>query len=1375
MKYFLSFLLFMLVLAPSKLFAIIDYTDCDDSSETFLPATRIGSGAQAFLKICLPAQRNDGATLVDGLVNANIRGGLLQIGNQVLCAMDNTVSTTECINPDTKEFFKTDGTTNGCADSGTDDGCQNNDFRNGPDTAYLGLADYDNNISYGISVAEANTTTNSTMAKLTLDDEDEVIWAKLYWMGRISDESFANVGAVKFMTPTTSGIYQDISCTHYGSQSNEYYCATEVTNLVSQSGEYWVGNVKGRENDSNNFAAWSLAIVYKNSSAPFTNIAIYEGFNEFSSGETLSIPMSGFLTPATGDVNATFHVLAGESDDFYGDNVTAEDSNGNERLLINPVGISSNFLNATIQRYGVFDTDRLPNWQNALGVDIDSVSLEYDVSGTITPVLDNNQSSTVLRFRSTQDQLYIPMVAFTTEIYQPKLCYDYSYYQNNRFFTEDNNGSVNVTPAIVGNVNRGDPIRVRILVKNLEENSFANDLILTVTGLNEGNQAEYDGNLTRTEPNGVAYIPATEISSSIDHTKYLVASALGNQERVFSEFTIIPNTSSINLPLNMAVDFSISLANGITIDYRDFELKDEVPLCTSSNFAYQPQWGIFNIEDTNARAAADASGANRKYNLFTQVAGRPFSIDITTYAATDPNQPISGIQTIVAVDLIDIKEGHDVNDSCYDPASLTPRIWVPILDNGNTYTTVDFAQAILDGDIANLDDFFAVTRENVSVRVSMTVANDGNDSLIDWEIRTSNPQIGTVQINNFSDVIQTYGPACQNPVTTTAGGSNTPHTATTVSDACGNSGAAGLSIAQFKKCQECIFGSNTRRICSRDNFTIRPEGLFVQIYDNNQSTDPLKTKNLVSEIGNISAGYNYRYDINGTSHTDEKAIKGYTVSFTGGAGVEDDHNATYFWKPNGHVTTNCNDEDDKYIGLYIGNGEGVNNQAASDNVGRYEFKIRDRSWSKVDQDPDHHVGAYFNQDDCVPGESYVPLAADVLNSTNIGCDISSEHTNLDRPGIDYFDYVMTSRPYQFNLTAVLFQRAKIDQNITINNTNNYIYNNNILGGNDYSMAVRYKGRLRAVGANDNSLSNFVQNCWSNDLNLSIVSDIQTATPAPALTSLYSTRLIQKDENGTIFRNNIENTNAGGNDAIASVTHPANDFLQALNGEAEIELNGNFGRTTDQAVNPVILNYQIFLVGCSDLTECDTLADLETPHYPTGNVISDQNVTHIYGRVHTPRQRSSVAVATVPTNYEFYCDSATGCVINNHLLISPNALLSPDDVRWYALIPHTPAFDGNVSTTLTRNGVDDGEFSNFFVNPNGLNASYTYGGNDYPYKSTIQLNTQNWLIYERYNNAATYNTFELEFHQTGGVAGQDNTGGTNVDSNAAINTNRRIQW
>jgi hypothetical protein len=70
--------------------------------------------------------------------------------------------------------------------------------------------------------------------------------------------------------------------------------------------------------------------------------------------------------------------------------------------------------------------------------------------------------------------------------------------------------------------------------------------------------------------------------------------------------------------------------------------------------------------------------------------------------------------------------------------------------------------------------------------------------------------------------------------------------------------------------------------------------------------------------------------------------------------------------------------------------------------------------------------------------------------------------------------------------------------------------------------------------------------------------------------------------------------------------------------------------------------------------------------------------------------------------------------------------------------------------------------------------YDPDGRGFPFKATMWITTQNWLLYHPINPNPVNNAFELEFNSRGGWAGQ-NTGNIAVDSNASVNTNRRIEW
>ena len=167
----------------------------------------------------------------------------------------------------------------------------------------------------------------------------------------------------------------------------------------------------------------------------------------------------------------------------------------------------------------------------------------------------------------------------------------------------------------------------------------------------------------------------------------------------------------------------------------------------------------------------------------------------------------------------------------------------------------------------------------------------------------------------------------------------------------------------------------------------------------------------------------------------------------------------------------------------------------------------------------------------------------------------------------------------------------------------------------------------------------------------------------------------------------------------------------------------------------------------------------------------------YGRAHTPRYRVQGDSATLRTYYEVYC---INCNIPRLQLVSPNQLLGVDDVRWYQNTIHTQT-EGELPLAKpmsTQNPAQSANMTNLGINRNTTSTTtsdFTYNGTKgYPYKATINYIPNPWLVYDRYDNTAILNSFELEFFQTGTWVGQDRSG-MQADSNASSTTNRRIEW
>ena len=292
------------------------------------------------------------------------------------------------------------------------------------------------------------------------------------------------------------------------------------------------------------------------------------------------------------------------------------------------------------------------------------------------------------------------------------------------------------------------------------------------------------------------------------------------------------------------------------------------------------------------------------------------------------------------------------------------------------------------------------------------------------------------------------------------------------------------------------------------------------------------------------------------------------------------------------------------------------------------------------------------------------------------------------------------------------------------------------------------------------------------------------TSALPAAPLMNYRLQERNVTGQVFSDT--NGTFVGATTLNSANILSTNFTKGLEGTSDMTFNFNLDRTVNNAINPVTINHDDFNVSCQFPLNCDSSADMLPNYEPNGGLEGNATITYIYGRLHTPRQRvanpnpAAVANAQIPIYYEFYCDGATGCNIGTYSVppvapISPFALLSQDDVRWYSQALHNVTWDGNATATQARSVADDALITTKVIDAGALSASYTYNGNKgYPYKATIELSAPAWLLYNRFNAAASVNDFELEFFSTGRFAGQDRSN-VNMDANTSINVNRRIQW
>jgi uncharacterized repeat protein (TIGR01451 family) len=355
--------------------------------------------------------------------SANTRGNITIIGNSQLSCLgdDNSIGgQTTCV--DARARIGTN--------------YNNNDF-------YLRQLDVD-----GVS-----TTFNSTTADFTLPPTATVLYAGLYW-GAFSDPAIdpepglnPNRGTVLFSTPTSGGyvpitadILNDIEILYQG---NAYQGVADVTALVRSGGggTYGVANLQALEGPiygQNRYAGWSMVVVYQDSTQPQRNMVVYDGFLFDSPSSTnIVIPLSGFLTPPFTPVNTAIGLMVYDGDPL---------GSGQDALLLNNTSIfntlnpSGNVYNSTITRGDQYVMDRVHNYSNTFGIDVDLLN--------VTNVL--NTSTTTATLVISGSQKVLPgLVTFATDIFRPTML-----------------PSITVSDLNGGEVNPNDILEFTVIVTN---------------------------------------------------------------------------------------------------------------------------------------------------------------------------------------------------------------------------------------------------------------------------------------------------------------------------------------------------------------------------------------------------------------------------------------------------------------------------------------------------------------------------------------------------------------------------------------------------------------------------------------------------------------------------------------------------------------------------------------------------------------------------------------------------------------------------------------------------------------------------------------------------------------------------------------------
>ena len=293
-----------------------------------------------------------------------------------------------------------------------------------------------------------------------------------------SDPKTLDKSVVHLKHATASG-YTAISANDANFTQNIYYptasdgymysAYAEVTDYVRQYGvgEYFVADMALREGDggaTGYYGGWGLIVVYENSKMNWRDVTIFDGHAYVAGGTTVSheLPVSGFNTVQSGNVNMKLGLMAGEGDrGITGDYFEIRNhSNTNWVTLSHSGNSANNFFNSSVVTGG---NARNPLLQNNTGLDI----AMFDIPNANNSVITNNQTSTRFRYGSTQDTYVIFCVAMAVDAYIPELeAYNY--------VTTINGSPAGTSPEVLPN----DEIEYTVEVRNKGSEAINNSSIV---------------------------------------------------------------------------------------------------------------------------------------------------------------------------------------------------------------------------------------------------------------------------------------------------------------------------------------------------------------------------------------------------------------------------------------------------------------------------------------------------------------------------------------------------------------------------------------------------------------------------------------------------------------------------------------------------------------------------------------------------------------------------------------------------------------------------------------------------------------------------------------------------------------------------------
>jgi len=809
-----------------------------------------------------------------------------------------------------------------------------------------------------------------------------------------------------------------------------------------------------------------------------------------------------------------------------------------------------------------------------------------------------------------------------------------------------------------------------------------------------------------------------------------VGGTVGAYERYYSRyFYKVDDTNNSKILSDIGVELNTS------IDFGSGPVTQLLPLprCPQTPY-YAPEWLQFNVERHTSPVASTISPTDR-YSLLTQVSGQDFDYSVVSYGPTGSYTNETVIDAItVDVELINA-DAFDDNKSTLKCSNPDPSIIYGGFGNSRFVTFNNTSRVPIED---STDMISTPAIRNAVFRI-WVLADLNNTIIPHTSPRDDGAKFRTIYDDNFKAV--------------------------DIEDTCKIDCSASNDATTY--CYDCLRKNFAQAICSRDNFSIRPNSYRIKLSDagplgnntppidiaqNSSATTPSNSANFAAEYPYLMTGEAQRADgtlVLGYTKRDFEFQNQILSSVPG-----DNTSDTALLEFKGS-TTNCNDTDHSSFNITFENGALVDYNLTSRNAGLYDFWIKDNQWTKVDQSANNPYKTIF---DPTCRNNALPACNDCLigNSTaggrnnESGCTI---HSNVSASA-DYTNLALTFNPYKFNLAGLSFLRRPVGST-----TDNIVYYSDL--NDSLNMSIGFNGNMFAEGYKGGKLNNFVTGCAAQD----ILFDVNKTTSQPV------TAVASPNDINVSFQKVLVDT-LGTTATVLddnNITFGEQNFAKDQNGSALVDLYMNFQKPLNKPMNPVDVNITQ-LIAISPNAQSN--ANMSPTYTPDGNrtggvkrfyyarVRAEQN---IYDDVKEDFKLTAVWM-------EIYCFDAANVLCTTMGLDSVAYPKASDQIAWYSGLSHDPG-DGQITGISIAGGgsVTPNATPLAFTNGKVTNLRVSYSGIQRPETDTVTVTVSPWLRY-----ATPTVIYSVIFTNDGNWAGIGNTGNV-LDTLPKNEENNRVSW